>query len=90
MSSGPIGREGKGTPRRGVPAEKEAVRGGGVGRDKSACVKKKKALLLALALLWAFAVHGSRFMVFEAVRVRWWLHGGSWFEGVRSSSSWGP
>ena len=29
MSAGPIGREGKGTPRRGVPAENEAVPGGG-------------------------------------------------------------
>ena len=28
MSSGPIGREGKGTPRRGVPVQKRAVRGG--------------------------------------------------------------
>ena len=29
VSAGPIGREGKGTPRRGVPAENEAVPGGG-------------------------------------------------------------
>ena len=29
LPSGPIGREEKGTPRRGVPAESEAEQGGG-------------------------------------------------------------
>ena len=34
MSALPIGREGGGTPRRGVGREKEAGQGGGASRDK--------------------------------------------------------
>ena len=42
MSAGPIGREGKGTPRRGVPAENEAVPGGGASERREETEPEKE------------------------------------------------
>ena len=93
MSAGPIGREEKGTPRRGVPVENEAVPGGGaserreetepekeVSRERGQglfvwrafCVWRPARLFVVQRL---FAVQ-KLFVERQAVRVRWWLHGG--------------
>ena len=47
MSAVPIGREGKGTPRRGVPAENEAVPGGGAPGNKDGRADKLTEFVLS-------------------------------------------